>query len=154
MLLFNHNRNPSGHHPPPLPPGDKKNYWSLKSAPIIFLFIIGALANTYQINKIKIITPLSFCFSNEHTRDGEYTFVYDICWNVYLMSWNEFHSSRDIRREFVKLLYGYFSWNFFPFQIIIIICLPSTSFQKPKKISVRDKLQNNKGWFCKKTMTF
>ena len=64
--------------PPPLPPGDKKNYWSLKSAPIIFLFIIGALANTYQINKIKIITPLSFCFSNEHTRDGEYTFVYVI----------------------------------------------------------------------------
>ena len=41
--------------PPPLPPGDKKNYWSLKSAPIIFLFIIGALANTYQISKIKII---------------------------------------------------------------------------------------------------
>ena len=67
-----------GPPPPPLPPGDKKNYWSLKSAPIIFLFIIGALANTYQIKKIKIITPLSFCFSNEHTRDGEYTFVYVI----------------------------------------------------------------------------
>ena len=64
--------------PPPLTPGDKKNYWSLKSAPIIFLFIIGALANTYQISKIKIITALSFCFSNKHTRDGEYTFVYVI----------------------------------------------------------------------------
>ena len=132
--------------PPPLPPPrrqKKNNYWSLKSAPIIFLYIISALANTYQISKIKIITPLSFCFRNQHTRDRVYICICDICWNVYLMSWNEFHSSRDIRREFIKLLYGYFSWNFFPFQIIIIICLPSTSFQKPKKISVRDKLQNN-----------
>ena len=67
------------HTPPPLLPGGKKNnYWSIKSAPITFLYIISALANTYQISKIKIITPLSFCFRNQHTRDREYTFVYVI----------------------------------------------------------------------------
>ena len=67
-----------GPHPPSSPAIKKNNYWSIKSAPIIFLYIISALANTYQISKIKIITALSFCFSNKHTRDGEYTFVYVI----------------------------------------------------------------------------
>ena len=75
-------RNPSGHTP--LLPGDKKNnYWSIKSAPIIFLYIISALANTYQISKIKIITALSFCFRKQHTRDREYTIVYVISVETY-----------------------------------------------------------------------
>jgi len=66
-----------------------------------------------------------------------------------LVSRDEFHPSSDIRRKFVKLLCRYFLWNFCVY-VIIIICFSFAFLQKSKKITVRNKLQDDKRWSCVK----